>query len=118
MNYPSDEEGRKLLAQTLEAVCHAQAIDPYELVKRCTSLSSFCPTPFDLRQMAGEMSRKKAPAGCEVCEGTGWVASVRRVSPGGIEPYDAEFRALCKCPLGEFIRKGEREMRQKKAYTQ
>lgn len=116
MGYPSDPEGQKLLAQTLEAVCHAQSLDPTELVKRCTSLSNFCPTPFDIRQMAAEMSRKQAPAGCEECGGTGWVHTVRRVKLGWTE-YDADYSKLCACPLGEFIRQGEREMREKRKYA-
>ena len=116
MGYPTDPEGQKLLAQTLEAVCHANNIDPAELVKRCAAASNFCPTPFDLRQIAAEMSRKKAPAGCELCEGTGWVHSVRHVESATFE-YDADFSELCRCPLGEFIRAGEREMKQKRQYA-
>ena len=116
-NYPSEPEAQKLLADTLEAVCHAQQLDPYLLVQHCVQTSSWCPTPFDLRAAAAAMAdeRRQAPAGCAQCEGTGWVHSVRHVVTAAGE-YDADYSGLCKCPLGEFIRQGERDMREAKRY--
>ncbi len=115
-NYPSDIEGRKLLAETLESVCKSQGLDPYDVVRRCTEASSWCPTPFDIRKIASQMSdaKRRAPAGCEVCDGTGWVHSVRRVeTPAG--EYDADYSELCRCALGQFIAQGERSMREARA---
>jgi hypothetical protein len=57
--------------------------------------------------------RSNAPAGCEDCRGAGWVQSVRRVTTA-VGEYDADYSALCQCPLGAFIREGEREMRQRR----
>jgi hypothetical protein len=57
--------------------------------------------------------RSSAPAGCEACNGTGWVQSTRRVVTAAGE-YEADYSALCTCALGSFIREGEREMLQRR----
>lgn len=116
-NYPEEIAARNLLHETVASVCHAQGLDPYQLIKRCAAASSWCPTPFDIRAMASRMTdeSRRAPAGCERCEGIGWIHSVRLVvSPLG--DYEADYSGHCKCPLGDFLKAGERQLIESRQY--
>jgi hypothetical protein len=40
-------------------------------------------------------------ADCKLCQGSGFITTVRRVMLPAVEPYDAEFAAVCRCRGGK-----------------
>lgn len=70
------------------------------------------PTPAGLKLYAStvptDAADEKLPAeGCDLCD-HGWRPFTRMVSPGGVEPYLAEYRGFCSCPAGQWRKKAVR----------
>jgi hypothetical protein len=60
-----------------------------------------CPTPAELIQLAGaKRHRAHTTVGntdCDACGGAGFITTVRKVQPLGMDPYEAEFATPCQC---------------------
>jgi hypothetical protein len=74
------------------------------LIDEIVDTAAVCPTPAELIQAAGaKRHRVQTTAGkpdCEICGGSGFVTTVRKVALPGIAPYEAEFAAVCTCREG------------------
>lgn len=75
-----------------------------DLITVVVDSEAVCPTPAELIHRAGDIRHAaKKSAGspdCPICEGSGFITTVRKVALPGIAPYDAEFAAVCKCRGG------------------
>jgi hypothetical protein len=54
-NYPRDKAGVQFLAQGLAKAADATGTDMKDIVDRCSELSEFCPTDYDLLTIASEI---------------------------------------------------------------
>jgi hypothetical protein len=75
-----------------------------KLIDEVVDTAAICPTPSELIQMAGakrhRVTTSMGKPNCQLCGGSGFVTTVRRVSLHGFDPYDAEFAAVCTCRGG------------------
>ena len=103
-NFPKDRAGILALAQELRRASDDFHVPMAKIVRECGDSSSWCPTPHDLRNIAGEMrdKAKKAPFGCEVCQGSGWRSYQH---PVNLNDY-ADF---CDCARGRWMRQAEQD---------
>jgi hypothetical protein len=71
------------------------------LIDDVVDTATVCPTPAELITIAGAKRQRNhtsvGKADCEVCGGSGFVTTVRKVALPGIEPYESEFAAVCTC---------------------
>ena len=58
-NYPKDVAGVRALAEALESAACATGMRMAAIVEECLGSSPWCPTPFDLRQVAVSMRDKQ-----------------------------------------------------------
>jgi hypothetical protein len=103
--FPQLPAAQKELRRSLRRISETDIDFLHRLVGEVIDTALTCPTPADLIQIAGaKRARVKTTVGnadCERCQGSGFVTITRRVSVSGIEPYDAEFAALCACRGGK-----------------
>ena len=115
-NYHKERAGVLGLAQGLRNAATATGVTMAAIVARCQELSQYCPTDYDLGQVAAELavlSRPKAPMGCEKCQGSGWESHTSHVETAAGE-YDADFARHCTCERGEYLRMAEVEHNRKR----
>jgi hypothetical protein len=114
-NYPKDKEGVLFLAQGLRKAATASGTQMAAIVARCQELSQYCPTDYDLLQVANELallSRPRAPMGCRECQGSGWRSYVKHVEAAAGE-YDAHYAEYCSCERGNYLRLARQEQARK-----
>jgi hypothetical protein len=78
-NYPREVEGVKALARGLQGAASARRVSMADIVDKCRELSQYCPTDYDLMQVAAELSNpqtdeQRASRKCpfQLCDGSGW----------------------------------------------
>lgn len=75
------------------------------LIDDVVDSAKVCPTPAELIEMAGAKRHRVHKAvgkpDCERCGGSGFVTTVRTVTPPGMEPYDTDFAEVCGCRTGK-----------------
>lgn len=57
-NFPKERAGLEALATALESAAQATGLTMSSIVDECVSSSAWCPTPFDLRQVAVSMKQQ------------------------------------------------------------
>lgn len=115
-NYPKERAGVLGLAQGLRNAATATGIAMAAIVARCQELSQYCPTDYDINQVANELavlSRPHVPMGCEKCQGSGWESYTSHVETAAGE-YDADFARHCSCERGEYLHLAEAEHKRKR----
>lgn len=111
-NFPKDREAVILLAQQLKRASEDFHVPMADIVRECVDSSSWCPTPHDLRNIAGELrdKAKKAPLGCQVCQGSGWRSFQKHVDPlNDGKGYMADYADFCDCERGRWMRQCEKD---------
>lgn len=103
--FPQIPAAQKELRRALRRISETDIEFIHRLISDVIDQAFTCPTPADLIRIAGEKrARVKTSVGladCERCDGSGFVTVVRKVTLPGIEPYEAEFAALCTCRGGK-----------------
>jgi len=108
-------EYKRVLRSRAETDAHLTAI-----IDRIMDSEIRCPPAAQVAITAGEIAPPQASAklmGCEECgfwvgpngeahQGNGYMTHVKKVSPGGVEPYDADYSTPCACALGRVIQAG------------
>ena len=99
--FPLVDAARKEIRRALRRVSETDGEFIRRLITQAVDDDTRCPTPAELIQRAGEIRhRAQASIGktnCEQCHGTGWIQGVKRFTPAGMEPYDAEVSKPCAC---------------------
>lgn len=95
-NFPDSEQGIKDLAKGLQKAV-ALGISPDQLIEACKSASPYCPTDWDMMQVARDLlphqlrpSYETKEPKCPHCHGTGWAEFfylVTHESPGNKSSY-------------------------------
>ena len=114
-NYPKERTGVLGLAQGLRNAATVSGTQMAAIVARCQELSQYCPTDYDLLQVANELallSRPRAPMGCRECQGSGWRSYVKHVETAAGE-YDAHYAEYCSCERGNYLRLARQEQARK-----
>ena len=108
---PNSEEGLREVALFLEKAAvseeHAERIISHYLDNE----QDF-PTPAGLKLYSAQVPsdpayEKRLPGGCGECE-NGWRHYEKKVAPGGVEPYTADYCGFCSCPQGQWRKKAVR----------
>jgi hypothetical protein len=99
--FPQVPTAQKEIRRALRRISETDIGFLRKLIDDVVDSAMVCPTPADLIRFAGEKrNRVQTSPGkpdCEACRGSGFVTTVRRVELHGVEPYDADFAAVCKC---------------------
>jgi hypothetical protein len=99
--FPQLPAAQKELRRALRRISDTDIGFLRHLLDEVVDTATVCPTPSELIQMAGaKRHRTYASIGktdCKLCGGSGFVTTMRRVSPLGMDPYDAEFAEVCTC---------------------
>lgn len=106
--FPALPTAQKELRRAMRRITETDIAFLRKLIDDVVDTATVCPTPADLIQMAGAKRNRTAQnthetigrPDCPYCEGTGFTIFYRRVSPGGVEPYEASFAAVCTCRGG------------------
>jgi hypothetical protein len=99
--FPALPKARQELCHALRRITEADGEFLHRLISDVVDTHSVCPTPAELIQLAGAKRHRTrtnlGKADCELCQGSGFVTTIRKVALPGLEPYDAEFAAACTC---------------------
>ena len=99
--FPALPRARQELCHALRRISESDGNFLHRLISDVVDTHSSCPTPAELIQMAGaKRHRKQTSVGkpdCELCQGAGFITKIHTVRPLGMEPYEAEFAAVCTC---------------------
>jgi hypothetical protein len=103
--FPQMPAAQKELRRALRRISETDIDFLHRLISDVIDQAFTCPTPADLIRIAGEKrARVQTAVGnadCEICHGSGFVTTERQVNIRGVEPYEAEFAALCACRGGK-----------------
>lgn len=114
--FPLYPQGVKELKETLRS--SAQTPSRAErVIDKVMAERDTCPTPKELRQLAGEVLRAEdaAPTGCEICNGEPWVTvskQIRDAITGELETRLGSKR--CHCAKGQWFRMKDAENKAKR----
>ncbi len=96
--FPTTEEGQDELVDAMRELAE-DADHADRMVRKWWKLSSFCPTPHDLYQMAPSVRPEPTEthdADCSECEGSGWKrGTVARTIAGETITYPTVERCEC-----------------------
>jgi len=105
--FPAVPVVRQEMIRTMRSITDSDGTFLHNLISFFVDHGKACPLPVELRERAGKMRyATQGPIGrvnCPHCQGTGFIHTVRRVGPRGVEPYDAEVSERCRCqslPVG------------------
>jgi hypothetical protein len=102
--FPHVPAAKQEVRRTLRRISESDPDFIRHLISYVVDTARVFPTPADLLRMAGEKRQRVQTSigkpDCKRCGGSGFVTTVRKVSPSGIAPYEAEFAAVCTCRGG------------------
>lgn len=102
--FPLLPAAQKEMCHALRRISETDVDFLHRLISDVVDTHTICPTPADLIQLAGaKRHRANQTIGnpdCERCHGSGFTHFTRRISPPGMEPYEAECASPCACRGG------------------
>jgi hypothetical protein len=103
--FPLLPAARLEIRRALRRVSETDGTFIHNLITEAVDADTICPTPAELIRRAGEIRHRAhasvGKADCERCHGSGFIRVTRRVRVAGMEPYEAEFSAMCVCRGGQ-----------------
>ena len=99
--FPQLPKAQQELRRALRRISESDGEFLHKLISDVVDSATICPTPAELITVAGaKRHRAQQSIGkpdCDLCAGAGFITIMRKVSVPGIEPYESEFAAACKC---------------------